>query len=561
MNNRILLFLFSFFTILFSCTNDFNEINEKPDALSASDVSAKFFVTNTQTGLFAPNRFPYWRGPLIHFDRYAGQHSFGFATNWWSGGLGYDYNSGYTDAVFNWMAEYNSNLTAYTNFVKEGGTLENSKYYAISLIMKGLYYQRFTDTFGMVPYSQASNPDITTPEFDSQLTIYKGILADLDQAIDLIGSDTSTGSGIDLLTDNDLFFNGDLQSWKKLANSLKLRLALRAYGATGEDFSSGAASAAISEGILVEKNALIPRDTEISQWESAVYGDIWHNFYGGGHWYVGATMIDVLKQSNDPRLTKYAKPSKGGSFTMTKPTEGENIDLFDKHIDFITTHLDNSSVVYTKTVNSEGVNIEIAADTYYIGLPARLNGRIKPYLANNLWSEPQDIVVNKKNEGKPIFPFLVMTAAESHFMVAEAIEKGLASSGTAQGHYQAGLRSIMELWDVDEASIDAFIANEDMALLNGTDQQNLEKIAIQRWLANYTNGLEAWSVIRDTGYPTELFTEVNDRDIYALGNLNGTFPQRLRYGSATYNTNGTNTEKANAIQGADVQSTRLWWAK
>jgi len=112
MNNRILILLFSFFAVLYSCTEDFNEINEKPDALLASDVSAKFFVTNTQTALFAPNRYPYWRGPLIHFDRFAGQHSFGFASNWWSGGLGYDYSSGYTDAVFDWMAGYNSNLTA-----------------------------------------------------------------------------------------------------------------------------------------------------------------------------------------------------------------------------------------------------------------------------------------------------------------------------------------------------------------------------------------------------------------------------------------------------------------
>ncbi len=106
-----------------------------------------FFVTNTQTGLFAPNRYPYWRGPLIHADRIRGQHAFGYSNNWWSDGLGYVYSAGYTGAVYDWMSGYNSNLTAYTNFVKEGGTLENEQYYAISLIMKGLYYQLYTDTF------------------------------------------------------------------------------------------------------------------------------------------------------------------------------------------------------------------------------------------------------------------------------------------------------------------------------------------------------------------------------------------------------------------------------
>jgi len=58
-----------------------------------------------------------------------------------------------------------------------------------------------------------------------------------------------------------------------------------------------------------------------------------------------------------------------------------------------------------------------------------------------------------------------------------------------------------------------------------------------------------------------MYSEVSDSDIYALGNLNGAYPQRMRYGSKTYNTNGTNTEKANGIQGADEQATKLWWAK
>ena len=50
MKNKILILLGLVFVSLSSCTDDFNEINERPDALTAEDVSAKFFVTNTQTG-------------------------------------------------------------------------------------------------------------------------------------------------------------------------------------------------------------------------------------------------------------------------------------------------------------------------------------------------------------------------------------------------------------------------------------------------------------------------------------------------------------------------------
>ena len=206
------------------CTSDFDEINEKPDALTAADVSAKFFVTGVQQQFYAPNRYPYWRGPLIHFDRFSGMHPFGYKGNWWNDGMGYVYHAAYTNATWDWMSGYNSQLTAFTNFVKPGGTLENQQYYAIALIMKGLYYQRFSDVFGMVPFTEASDPDIVTPVFDDQKTIYDGIIAALDEAIGIIGSATTTGEGPQLLAENDLFFNGNMQDWKKLANSLKLKL-------------------------------------------------------------------------------------------------------------------------------------------------------------------------------------------------------------------------------------------------------------------------------------------------------------------------------------------------
>ena len=548
--------------LLVSCTDDFNEINEKPDALAPSDVSAKYFVTNAQVGLFAPNRYPYWRGPIIHSDRYAGHTSFGYKSSWWDDGLGYNYHAGYTSAVHDdWFANYNSTLTAFTNFVKEGGTLENDKYYAIALIMKGLYYQYYTDTFGMVPFSEASDPDITSPKYDSQLEIYSTLVSDLDEAIALIGSSTSTGSGVDQLTNNDIFFNGDLQAWKQLANSLKLRLGLRAQGAEGESFSSSAISSAISSGVLADINALLERDLEISTWVSAVYGDVWGPFYGGGNWHLTKTLIDALRDNNDPRLSKYAKPSKGGTIEWAKPAEGTRVALFDKHVSYLTDILDSAGATYTKTSDGAGgYTITMHENTNYIGQPTRLNGEIKPLLDRKLWSEPADIVVNQHNSGKPIFPFVVMSAAESHFMIAEAITKGLAS-GNAETFYQTGIRHAMELWDVASADIENYLATEDMAKLNGSTDQNLEKIATQRWMALFTNGFEAWAVVRDTGYPTELSAGVSDDDIFVLGDLNGAYPQRMRYGSGPYNTNGANVEAAASVQGPDRQGTKLWWAK
>lgn len=556
-----------------SACSDFEEINTKPNAFTADEVSAKYFLTGIQIELYAENRFPYWRAQLIHGDRYAGMFTFGFNGCWWSGELGYTYDPGYTDAAYDWMAGYLSKLAVYQNFVKEGGDLEDPQYYAIGLIMKGLYYQMYTDTFGMVPYTEALNPEVVTPKFDTQAEIYKGVISELDEAMGIIGSETDAGEGVNQLGGNDLFFNGNLQQWKKLANTLKLRMALRAQGAPGADFAMAAINEAMQAPLLNEggadptndlndDNALLPKDLEIDQFANAAYGDIWWNFGGvGSHWNVAKTVIDYLRDNNDPRLSHYAKPITGGEVTFTKPTEGSGVANFDKYVDFILEQLDNAEVPYTKTMDGDNVVINVPQDDdYYVGQPSRLSPDIQPHVKNELFSEPAAWIINRKNSGDPIFPEVVMTAAEGNYLQAEAIVKGFAS-GDAQSYYQKGLREAMRMWQVPDEEIETFLANEDMALLNGTDEENLEKIDVQRWLAAYTDSFEAWAIVRDTGYPKELANGVSDYDIYAAGTLNGKYPQRMRYGNAEYNTNGANLEAAIQTQGPDVQGTTLWWAK
>lgn len=563
---------FIFLVILgFNSCSDFDEINENPNAFTSDEVSAKFFMTELQIQLYAPNRFPYWRAQLIHADRYAGHFTFGFSGSWWTDALGYDYNSGYTDAAYDWMSGYLGKLSGFINFVKEGGDLQNEKFYAIGLIMKGLYYQMYVDTFGMAPYTEAFDPDNITPKYDELSTIYQGTIADLDEAMAIIGDAEVSGEGVELLTNNDLFFGGDMQKWKKLANTLKLRMALRAQGADGATFAEGAIAEALAAPLLTasDENALMEKDPDISQWANAAYGDVWWNFGTGSNWNVGKTLIDYLRNNNDPRLTYYAKPIDGGDVVLTQDAEGDSRDLFSKHSAFILQQLDDAGVSYTSTsgtktddgVTIDTVGISIAAGDYYVGQPTRLNGFIYGQVKEQLFSRPADIVINPKNQGKEIFPEVVMTAAEGNFLQAEAIVKGLAS-GDAQSLYQEGIRQAMAMWDVPEGDISTFLGTEDMAQLNGSVDENLEKIAIQRWIVSYTDGFEAWAIVRDTGYPTELYEGVSDFDIYAAGTtLNGAYPQRMRYGNGAYNTNGDNTNAALQQQGPDVQGTKLWWAK
>jgi len=547
-----------------ACTERFNEINTKPDSFTQDEVSAKFFLTQPQFKLYAPDRYPYWRAHLIHVDRYAGHVCFGFRGCWWSDGLGYSYSSSYTDAAWDWLASYIGQLDNFMKMTDMGGEFENQYMYAIGQIIKGLYFQMYTDVFGMIPYTQATDPDITQPVFDSQATIYQGIIADLDEAMATIGSETATGVGVDDVGENDVYCGGDLQKWKKLANTLKLRLALRAYGADGASFAQGAINEALAGDLLSTEsdNVLMDKDFEISQWSAACYGDIWWNFGGtGSKWTMGKTMIDYLRDNNDPRLPFYAQPAAGGTVKFTKPG-GSEADNWQDRIDFISDVLTDAGVNYTSTYTSADSTwtFNMAENVHYVGQPTRLNDKTYDVAAYEFFSLPASDVIGQKNSGDNIRAELVMSTAEAYFLQAEAAVKGI-GSGNAQDLYQEGIRQAMALWGVSSGDADTFIANEDMALLNGTDEENLEKIAVQRWIASFTDGFEGFAIIRDMGYPAELAAGVSDYIIYSAGDINGNYPERLRYGNSAANTNPTNYAAAVAAQGDDVQDTPLWWSK
>lgn len=549
--------------LLTNCTDNFNEINTKPDSFTKDEVSAKYFVTTPQFQLYAPNRYPYWRAHLIHTDRYAGYFCFGMKGSWWSDELGYTYHSAYTDAAWDWLEGYIGGLDNFMKMTAAGGEFENEYMYAIGQIIKGLYYQMFTDVFGMIPYTEATNPDIVTPKFDEQKVIYEGIIAELDQAMATIGDATRTGVNVDDVGANDLYCNGDLQKWKRLANTLKLRIAMRAYGASGASFAATAISQALAAPLLEgpSDNILMQKDNVISQWSSACYGDIWYNFGTGSDWTVGKTLIDALRNNNDPRLPKYAKPAKGGTVVLEKP-DGPEADKHDKRVNYILGVLDQAGVQYTRNNLADGsVEISMPENMYYVGQPSRLNGKIYPYVAYEFFSTPAEEIIQKKNAG-PIRAELVMASAESYFLRAEAVLKGMSgASGNAQDLYQEGIRQAMKLWGVGDAEIDTYLANEPMALLNGTLEENMAKIATQRWIMSYTDGFEGWAIVRDYGYPAELANGVTDIDIFGLGDINGRYPQRLRYGNSASNKNPENYNAAVSKQGPDAQDTKLWWAK
>ncbi len=562
---NIKLFIFSalFFTAL-SCTGDFDEINTNKQGFDSSELNANFFITEAQFQLYAPARYPYWRAQLIHADRFAGHFTFGHDGSWWGDGLGYNYSAGYTDATYGWMSGYFGKVQAFIDITKKDAEFDNEYLYSMGLIMRSLYYQMYTDTFGMIPYSEAGVEGILTPKFDSQMDIYKNVIADLDEAMQIIGDTEKTAVGVEAISKNDVYCGGDLQKWKKLANTLKLRMAMRALGASGEDFAANAINAALASPLLDMNTGSVTmiKDVKIGQWASCAYGDVWHSFGRGSDWTMGETLINILKSTSDPRLAAYAKPVVGGEFVFEfVPSDSDGADKkidFNQRLDFMIATLDKSNAIYTKTVVGEITTITIEPGQF-IGQPTRLNGDIKPLVKFDMFSSPSELVTQKTGKGQEAYPEIILTSAEAYFLQAEAAVRGI-GSGNAQSLFENGIMEAMKLWNVSDGKIAVYIADQDAANISaGTLDEKLKKIAIQRWLLNYTDGFEAWAVVRDTGYPTELYQGVSEAKIFELGTLNGAYPQRMRYGSDAQT--NPNYSAAISAQGEDVQGTKLWFAK
>lgn len=541
------------------CTGDFDKINSLPGGITADEASAKYFFTNTQVELYGPNRFPYWRGPLIHGDRFAGYFTFGFSGCWWNDGLGYTYNSGYTDATYDWLASYTGSIDNFLDITAPDAEFENELMYAVGLIQKALFFTKYTDIFGEIPYSETGNPEILSPKFDTQAEIYQGTITDLDAAMAIIGDNTATGAGVDDMGDNDLVYNGDLQKWKRLANTLKLKVGIRALGAPGASFAESAISSAISAGIFLEstdQDAKLIKDEVITQWASAAYGDIWHNFGGtGSKWHLSENMVSLLRDNNDPRLAKYAQPAQGGAMVMAAPVDAAQ----EKALELMKETLDKAGVTYTIEESSENVTISFAPNTYFVGQPARLNANSYGFARWEMFSTPSDEIINPKNGG-PIQAEMILTSSDAFFLRALAALDGVGSSD-ANALYQEGVARSMEYWGVGSDAISAFLSSSPMGTLTGTPAEMKAQVNTQRWIANYTNGFEGWAIARKSGAPFQVANGVDDPDIYSMGDNNGAYPQRMKYGNAPKDKNGTNLAEAISRQGPDEIGTTLWWAK
>ncbi|WP_426492891.1 SusD/RagB family nutrient-binding outer membrane lipoprotein [Hymenobacter sp. 102] len=336
-----------------------------------------------------------------------------------------------------WDGYYAGGLQDANVLISLGRTSNNASYQGVGLVMRSWMFSLLTDIYGDIPYSQALQADkFTSPVYDAQQDVYKGLLADLKTASDLLAKKEGSIQG-------DILYNGDVEKWRRFANSLRLRLAMRiadadaatARATVSDVFSGDNVFRANSDNArLVYLDATFPNDNPIFE-----------NFKTRDDHRVSETLVTRLKAVNDPRLAVYADlPADGGD---------------------------------------------------YKGVPNGLLNAQASALGLSKTSKP-GIAFRRETS-----PAVLMTYAEVLFFKAEAIQRGFIT-GVAATEYNRAITASMNQYGItDAAAITAYLAQADVAYNPASYKTS---IGNQKWIALYGQGLEAWSEWRRLDAPALL---------------------------------------------------------
>ncbi|MCC9168683.1 SusD/RagB family nutrient-binding outer membrane lipoprotein [Pontibacter harenae] len=151
----------------------------------------------------------------------------------------------------------------------------------------------------------------------------------------------------------------------------------------------------------------------------------------------------------------------------------------------------------------------------------------------------------------PTFEALLLDYAEVEFLLAEAVERGFDVAGTAEQHYNNGVRASILYWGGTEAEATAYLSQPEVNYNTAADDWR-EKIGLQKWLALYNRGFTAWVEWRRLDAP-----ELLPPNVEGAGTLS--VPTRLIYPINEQTLNGANRAAAAAAIGGDERTTRLFW--
>lgn len=385
--------------------------------------------------------------------------------------------------------------------------------YQMTRIIQANAFMLLTDTYGSIPYTEAglgfSSEQIFFPAYDTQEFIYTDIIKELTEASNALGAQGSVVERAEVL------FGGDVQQWKRFANSLLLRAGMR-LSRVDPARASQVVQSAYAGGLIMENsdNAFIRHDFNYTNPMGNAL-----NATEASNVFMTEPFVNYLKSNNDPRLRAMAVRYVGAASGADH------------------------------TVERQSYNPELQ-----IGMPMGLDNATAVQAASSLGlaSFYDFSQVDRRRIAKLNAPNFIVTASQTNLLLAEAATRGWIA-GDPASYYNNGVRLHMEqLAFYDEASVipEGEIA---MYLANNPFQEEmaLEQINTQYWVSSFMNGPEAFANFRRSGFPALDPNPYPGREVE--------FINRLTYPNSEISVNGENVSRAIGLQGPDNLETRVWW--
>lgn len=390
----------------------------------------------------------------------------------------------------------------------------NCNQIAAAMIMQVWLMDVITDTWGNVPYSEISkleSDNVLYCKYDDQQEIYAMMINKLDSAVAMIDESQEA------FVSGDIIYGGDASKWKKFGNSLKCRLAIH-LSKVDSNWRTYIAEA-IASGVM-ESNDDAAKFQYVSS--GSDYCKFYEYFYidDRNDFTIARPLVDLMKGQRDTLNNK------------THPWEGV---------------LDPRLAIYT-TPNSDGV---------YQGIPyAAPNG-----IQDKFRSSSPDWYINTPLCIQNNYAVPLMTYAELKFILCEY-------NNYSVDDYKEGVEASIRYWyglagsSVSDSEISAYVD----AVSQNVDA---EACAIQKYIDLYTNGTEAWTEIRRTGYPEQLIRPGEIACVYNGNNIAFTplsetkndIIARVKYPANESTLNGTNFAAAVAklTDGTNNYYSKMYW--
>ena len=478
--------------VLPACTKDFEEINTNPnvpntvtpDLLLPNIIrNSANQVTNESWGIGNIVVQHTAKIQFVNEDRYL-----------------WGEQNGVWNTMYNTLRDVNNMY----KFASQANPVQKN-YQAIALIMRSWIFSVLTDAYGDVPYSEAikGKEKVYFPKYDKQEDIYAGILAELKEANTLLSTANEPVRG-------DILFDGNINKWKKLANSLQLRYQMRISNKRNVAADMQAILANPAATPIFESNA----DNAALKYLSAPPNNfpLYNSRIGSlNEFRLSKTLGDKLTSLNDSRLTVFARP------TVASVTAGNP-----QYVGVPNGLDDVAALEY----NGGTQNISRVGEAYYI----------------DGFGTPSDRELN-------IAKGIIMNYAELQFILAEAAHKGLISTGIAANEYYE--RGIVASFDYYGLTVPAgYLVRPGVAFEAGKE---LELIGTQKWISLFYSGLEAWFDWRRSGFPNLQ---------PGPSNLNNNkIPVRYLYPGNEFTLNSSAVTEAINRQGPNDINTPVWWDK